>query len=414
MTHYLAPRCLKTTAIVGATFTLFLLMLNHDLGSYLGPLTPKKALLLLPKIQNVQISPAASPSASPSTPASHENDFVARRFRERKAFKEEMCRKMNTSGKIIPNYVMHYNREYKLLLCAPPKTGCSSLKRHLLRLAGVPEMVNVHSEQARRAISVRHVLGADLYKVLQSTFPATRVMVARHPLDRLVSGYKDKFRNGDQVTGTWAKYMTMYRVRRGFNTSNMTLTFRQFLEMIANIMDKGESLSLNQAQTRTFPFFTNAKRIQPSERELGDARMRLFKRFGRNKSDRHFRPITLLCYPCDVRYEYIFHTDTLTQDLQHIVDKLNITGIDLDLRLNNRTRKSSYEDYYKNIPASLIRRIYAIYKEDFLINNFTVPAFLRGVIQGDSVFESEPEPDTDGYLQKWFPYASPISGNGRW
>ncbi|XP_047487076.1 carbohydrate sulfotransferase 10-like [Penaeus chinensis] len=344
MTQNGVPRCLKVSAIVGATFTLFLLLLNHDLGSYLGPLTPKKALYLLPKIQNAQTS-VSSPSASPSTPASHEDEGVARRFRERKVFKEEMCRRMNTSGKIITDYFMYYNKEHKLLLCAPPKTGCSSLKRHLLRLAGVPEMVNVHSEQARRALSVSQVLGADLYKVLQSTFPATRVMVARHPLDRLVSGFKDKFRNGDKVTGTWAKYMTRYRQRRGFDTSNMTLTFRQFLEMIANIMET----------------------------------------FGRNKSDRHFRPTTLLCSPCSVRYEYIFHTETLTQDLQHTVDKLNIAGIDLDLRLNSRTRKSSYEDYYKNIPASLMGRIYALYKEDFLINNFTVPAFLRGVIQGDSV-----------------------------
>ncbi|XP_037792216.1 carbohydrate sulfotransferase 9-like [Penaeus monodon] len=345
MTNNGVPRCFKVTAIVGATFTLYLLLLNHDLGSYLGPLTPKKPLLLMPKIQNVQTPAASSPSASPSTPASHEDEDVARRFHEREELAEEMCRKMNTSGKILTNYFMYYNKEYKLLLCAPPKAGCSSLKRHLLRLAGVPDTVNVHSNQARRAISVRQVLGTDLYKVLQSTFPATRAMIARHPLDRLVSGYKDKFRNGNLVTGMWANYLTRYRERRGFNTSNMTLTFHQFLEMIANIMET----------------------------------------FGRNRIDRHFRATTLLCSPCSVKYEYIFHTDTLTQDLQYIVDKLNIESIDLDLRLNNRTRESSYESYYKNIPASLMRKIYALYKEDFLINNFTLPPFLRGVIQGDNV-----------------------------
>ncbi|ROT75898.1 putative carbohydrate sulfotransferase 9 [Penaeus vannamei] len=215
----------------------------------------------------------------------------ARRFQEREEFKKEMCRKMNTSGKILTNYFMYYNKEYKLLLCAPPKTGCSSLKRHLLRLVGFPENINVHSDQARRAIAVRQVLGDDLQEVLQSTFPSTRAMVARDPLDRIVSGYKDKFRNGDQVTGMWANYMTRYRMRRGFNTSNMTITFDQYLEMIANIMET----------------------------------------YGRNSIDRHFRATSLLCSPCSVDYEYILHTDTLTQDLQYIVEQLNITDIDLGL-----------------------------------------------------------------------------------
>lgn len=123
MTHNGAPRYLKASAIVGAAFALFLLLLNHDLGSYVGPLMPKKALLLLPKIQNAHIYTVPSASASPSTPASFEEEGVARRFQEREEFKKEMCRKMNTSGKILTNYFMYYNKEYKLLLCAPPKVS---------------------------------------------------------------------------------------------------------------------------------------------------------------------------------------------------------------------------------------------------------------------------------------------------
>nr|XP_027213256.1 uncharacterized protein LOC113806331 [Penaeus vannamei] len=184
MTHNGAPRYLKASAIVGAAFALFLLLLNHDLGSYVGPLMPKKALLLLPKIQNAHTYTVPSASASPSTPTSFEEEGVARRFQEREEFKKEMCREMNTSGKILTNYFMYYNKEYKLLLCAPPKTGCSSLKRHLLRLVGFPENINVHSDQARRAIAVRQVLGDDLQEVLQSTFPSTPSLATDHKLRR--------------------------------------------------------------------------------------------------------------------------------------------------------------------------------------------------------------------------------------
>nr|XP_027213257.1 carbohydrate sulfotransferase 10-like [Penaeus vannamei] len=312
-------------------------------GSYVGPLMPKRPYSYCPRYKtHIYILFLLRRRLPPPLRALRKRVF-ARRFQEREEFKKEMCRKMNTSGKILTNYFMYYNKEYKLLLCAPPKTGCSSLKRHLLRLVGFPENINVHSDQARRAIAVRQVLGDDLQEVLQSTFPSTRAMVARDPLDRIVSGYKDKFRNGDQVTGMWANYMTRYRMRRGFNTSNMTITFDQYLEMIANIMET----------------------------------------YGRNSIDRHFRATSLLCSPCSVDYEYILHTDTLTQDLQYIVEQLNITDIDLGLRLDNRTRTSSYENYYRTIPDSLMRRIYALYKDDFLISNFTLPPFLRDAIQGD-------------------------------
>ncbi|XP_069993250.1 carbohydrate sulfotransferase 10-like [Penaeus vannamei] len=169
-------------------------------------------------------------------------------------------------------------------------------------------------------------------------------MVARHPLDRLVSGYRDKFRDGAPVTrDIWVYYLTDYRMSRGLDTSNMTLTFLQYLEMIVYKM-----------VTR-----------------------------GRSSVDRHFRPATLVCSPCSVKYDYILHTDSLSQDLQHIAGKLNITGIDLGLRLNAKggnTQVSSYESYYKDIPLPLLSKIYALYREDFVLYDFELPPFMKSVL----------------------------------
>lgn len=103
---------------------------------------------------------------------------------------------------------------------------------------------------------------------------------------------------------------------------------------------------------------------------------------GRNSIDRHFRPTTLLCSPCGIKYDYIFHTDTLTQDLQYLAGKLNITGINISARMNskaNKTRGVTYESYYKDIPVSLMGRIYTLFKEDFLINNFKVLPSMQSV-----------------------------------
>lgn len=104
---------------------------------------------------------------------------------------------------------------------------------------------------------------------------------------------------------------------------------------------------------------------------------------GKNSIDRHFRPTTFVCSPCTVKYDYILHTDTLTQDLQYIAGKLGITGIDLGLRLNakaDKTLVSSYDNYYKDIPLSLLRMIYLLYREDFLINGFELPPVMQSVL----------------------------------
>ncbi|XP_042879038.1 carbohydrate sulfotransferase 9-like [Penaeus japonicus] len=204
MNHSRVPRFFKVTLFVSGTVAVFLLLLNQDLGSYLGPLAPKKAVVPLPKIQHPYLvsSPDAPPSVSPSSPSGLDEESVARRFSERKEILEQMCREMNLGGNILTNYFMYYNKEYKLFVCAAPKAGCSSLKRHLLRLAGVSDEVKVHSGAGREPIAARGILGPSFQETLESP-SVTRAMVARHPLDRLVSGYKDKFKDGAPVIGSW-------------------------------------------------------------------------------------------------------------------------------------------------------------------------------------------------------------------
>ncbi|XP_042879037.1 carbohydrate sulfotransferase 13-like [Penaeus japonicus] len=336
------------SASVGGSLALFLLLLSRDLSPSFGPLATKMVTLSVSEVQHTSASPDTSPSVSLASLADLNKESVFRRFNERKEHLATMCRKVDMRGKIFTKDFMHYNKAYDLLVCAPPKTGCSSLKHHLLRLAGAPDETDVHSDIARAAISVRYVLNDSFKEVLDSP-STTRVMVVRHPLERLVSGYRDKFRDGAPVTiDIWSNFLTDYRSHRGLDTSNMTLTFHQYLEMIAFLM-----------LTR-----------------------------GRNTIDGHFRPAALVCSPCSVRYDYILHTDTLTQDLQYIADELNITGIDTDLRLNantNRTKVFPYEYYYRDIPLGLMSKIYALYREDFLMYNFEVPAFMRNVLHNSNM-----------------------------
>lgn len=118
MTHKGVPRLLKVIVGLGGTLTLFLFLLIRYSDSYTGFLTPRRVTLRIPKLQQV-----SSPSVSPSATAGPFGESVGRRFSERKAFLEIMCRRMHVGGKIISKEFMDYNKDYGLLVCAPPKVS---------------------------------------------------------------------------------------------------------------------------------------------------------------------------------------------------------------------------------------------------------------------------------------------------
>lgn len=325
---------------LGCLLALLLLLQNGFFDSNLVPLVKKRVKYILPMMANVTETEDYD-LVTPAYTVDVYEDSEARRLSERKEFKERMCQRLNVGGYIKTKEYMYYSKSYKLLVCAPPKTGCSSIKRHMLKLAGVGKL-KVHSTRARKAIAASQVLGKSVKKVLKSSTLSTLVEVVRHPLERLVSGYREKFKNGAPISGMWGNFVRKYRKSRGIYSANRTLNFHEFLEMIAYKMETK----------------------------------------GRNSIDRHFRPTTLLCSPCGIKYDYILHTDTLTQDLQYLVGKLNLTGISVSARMNskaNKTRGITYESYYNDIPVSLMGRIYTLFKEDFLINNFKVLPSMQSV-----------------------------------
>lgn len=76
-----------------------------------------------PELQQVSSSPSALSSAN----AGPDGESVGRRFSERKAFLEMMCRRVNLERKIFSKEFMDYNKNYRLLVCAPPKVSTNTL-----------------------------------------------------------------------------------------------------------------------------------------------------------------------------------------------------------------------------------------------------------------------------------------------
>ncbi|KAK7026752.1 hypothetical protein SK128_003068 [Halocaridina rubra] len=101
-------------------------------------------------------------------------------------------------------------------------------------------------------------------------------------------------------------------------------------------------------------------------------------RYGIFRMDNHWRPQYSLCKPCALPYEYVLKMESLNEDLQFLVQKLNMTEVDTKIHKNASEKKkdSNYEDYFKDIPNTIIKEIYRLYLHDFLYFGYDIPGFL--------------------------------------
>ena len=98
------------------------------------------------------------------------------------------------------------------------------------------------------------------------------------------------------------------------------------------------------------------------------------------ETDRHLISFTRMCQPCSIKYDFIDLVHSYGEDMRRILDSVNATKY-VTLPERNQTgymtEKSSevLQSYLKDIPTSLIKRIYENYYWDYFLFGFTKPDF---------------------------------------
>ena len=112
-------------------------------------------------------------------------------------------------------------------------------------------------------------------------------MTTRHPFDRLLSAYRDKF---------FSKDNTYHEIRKANNWHNWY---------------GKEIIEKQRVKKATDPKYGRAPTFREFVKYLMDLPM------GRWNS--HWKPMYLLCLPCHIKYQAIARMDTLDTDSQHIL-----------------------------------------------------------------------------------------------
>ena len=80
--------------------------------------------------------------------------------------------------------------------------------------------------------------------------------------------------------------------------------------------------------------------------------------------------------------EYLMDTATLSEDLAFLVRRLGLQQLVTDIvgnfRAKNIDRRTA--DYFKDLPADVLRTIYEFYKLDFILFGYDVPPYIKDVL----------------------------------
>ncbi|KAK2162140.1 hypothetical protein LSH36_103g06063 [Paralvinella palmiformis] len=165
---------------------------------------------------------------------------------------------------------------HNLLYCAIPKVACSSFKTYIAKATGKvgSGRVTVHSVRYLNSIGLGYlnqpITGNIDYKL--TTY--SKLIVVRHPFDRLMSAYSNKFVEEGYYSKAFAKHI-----------------LKEFADRVTYDSHGIMRISLNQ-----FLFLIS-------------------KYYYRGFLDRHWQSYYDLCHPCDVHYDKIIKLETLDEDI---------------------------------------------------------------------------------------------------
>lgn len=313
-------------------------LLDSPFGSK-QPLTKRHRKLLL-----------KSNFAASSAPAGREEELhlqqQARTQESRRRLLANVCAKYQpgvTEHRVSQRQVsrVYVEDRSRLLYCEVPKAGCSNWKRVLMVLGGSATSTrDIPHDAAHYANRLRRLESYDRSAIAERLRSYTKVLFVREPFERLVSAFRDKFESpnsyyhpvfGRPIISRYRTNATRTALRTGAG-----VTFREFVQYLLDV-----------------------------HRPVG--------------MDIHWEPVSQLCNPCLLRYNFIGKFESLEEEANFLLDSVgaprNLTFPDFKDRnpLAERTSSTITQRYFAQLNSTERQKAFDFYYMDYLMFNYPKP-----------------------------------------
>ncbi|XP_016016004.1 carbohydrate sulfotransferase 13 isoform X1 [Rousettus aegyptiacus] len=233
-----------------------------------------------------------------------------------------------------------------LLYCYVPKVACTNWKRVLLalsgRFGGDPRAIPAHEVHAPgRLPSLADFSPTEINRRLRAYLA---FLFVREPFQRLASAYSNKFSQ---------PYSAAFQRRYG-------------TRIVRRLRPRPHPEALARGHDVRFAEFLAY---------LLDPRTRRNEPF-----NEHWERAHALCHPCGLRYDIVGKFETLAEDAAFVLSLVGAPG----LRFPSpppRAKAAATQDQaarlFQDISPFYQRRLFNLYRMDFLLFNYSVPSYLR-------------------------------------
>nr|XP_028563052.1 carbohydrate sulfotransferase 8-like [Podarcis muralis] len=263
-----------------------------------------------------------------------EEDWL-RRQRDRKASLDTICQKDTFSkGKPNPQVAgqIFVDECHNFIYCEVPKVGCSNWKKIilLLTLNLSRDVLEVDHDRVHRTHLLRRLSSYPSDQQVKLLNSSIKVMFTRHPLERLVSAYRDKLLHFEPFYVSVAKRIkTLFR---GNPNSTDPVTFQEFVNFV----------------------------LKHAPKDL----------------DIHWKPMFMLCDPCNIHYDILGKYETLGEDADHVLRRI---GAPDDLQYpdfkrygtEKRTNSNITLNYFSKLSKDQVQKLKDLYSIDFSSFNYS-------------------------------------------
>ncbi|XP_077865075.1 carbohydrate sulfotransferase 11-like [Saccoglossus kowalevskii] len=256
--------------------------------------------------------------------------------RKRKLHVNQICKQypelMRWNNSIYDNLLV--DDTYKIIYCAVPKVANSNWRRVFLVLRG---SFNNVSEITKSVYKYKYKTLKD-YTVRERQIRLqtyTKFMFSRHPFTRILSAYKDKFEE-DPERNYVEKYTSLVNKANKSENLNRKFSFQNFVTFLLLYI---------------------------------------------HRFDNHWNIITSYCSPCNIHYDFIGKYETLNEDVDFILKKINVFSVvQFPSYVPHSTNSSSIDilrRYYSELTQQQLQGLYNKYKTDFNMFDYDIEDYLN-------------------------------------
>ncbi|NXU69993.1 CHSTB sulfotransferase, partial [Horornis vulcanius] len=268
---------------------------------------------------------------------------------QRREMLSNICSRYTRKRRLLqPDDLRHLvvDDTHGLLYCYVPKVACTNWKRVMMVLTGqgkYQDPLEIPAHEAHIPSNLRTLSEYSVPEINYRLRSYLKFVFVREPFERLVSAYRNKFT---------LSYNTAFHKRYG---TRIIRRHRQ--EPSRRALERGDDVRFEE-----FVYYLLDPRTQQEE-----------------PFNEHWERVHSLCHPCIIHYDVVGKYETLAEDANYI---LQLVGADMSVKFpasskTTRTTDDMTAQFFQDISPFYQRRLFNLYKMDYLLFNYSIPSYLR-------------------------------------